>query len=131
MARPTVNYWIVGSLAAAATVSLVYWYLQEVERQKGAGKKGGTASTSGGGGGKSRSIATPRNLNTTSSSLSVPASLEGERTPLVGNRSSKQSSSNEGDSDVRKEEKALHARIEELDKKGKALFKNKQASVNF
>mmetsp|Transcript_20888 Transcript_20888/g.45310 ORF Transcript_20888/g.45310 Transcript_20888/m.45310 type:complete len:659 (-) Transcript_20888:76-2052(-) len=110
---------VVGGLAAAATASLVMWYLTSSSSRaepEGSTKKPKKLSTDDNGS-KSRSappITTPTNA-------AGGVVDDEEQTPVVQNknRNLKHSSLNQG-------ERTLHARIEELDKKGKALFKNKQ-----
>ena len=116
----TTQLWVVGGLATVASLSLIVWYLKQIESQpepssNNPKKKKAAAD-------KSKSLITPR-------SSQPPMISEEEQTPLVGNRGKgKPRDSNDNDEEderVKQQEKALHARIEELDKKGKALFKNK------
>jgi cell division protein FtsN len=55
-------------------------------------------------------------------SLDVDSNL----TPKTSNATPEKNPPKKLDEDARLEEKRLHARIEELDKKGKALFRNRQ-----
>jgi len=110
--RPTQNQLIVIGLAAAASMSLLLWYLTKGSPEKSVdskqSKKAPASESS-----NSRSIPeTPPKKD-----RSVKTAAE-EKTPLVKNTNLAE----------KEDDKDLHARIEELDKKGKVLFKNKQVS---
>lgn len=104
-----------GALAAIASASLLYYALTCQKKgetgSRGDDKKGG-ADESGSGTTKPRSLLGFGSPAKTSSS----AAADTDKTPQVKN----------GGSGGLETSKAVHALIEELDKKGKALFKNKQ-----
>lgn len=93
---------LIGAAAAVVTVSLVYYVLRS---NKSTEKKDDGDSTS-------------RSIGSTTPTKATSKSLDSDKTPLVKN--------NGNDKENADSNKALHIKIEELDKKGKALFKGKQ-----
>jgi cytoskeletal protein RodZ len=125
------NQMVIVGLAAAASVSMLFYFYSQQQKQseksleKTVGSEKHTTSTEIP---KSRSVQAPAATsssttdNTTASGTSTPPRSKmdapeinaNDKTPKVKNTISKS------------DEKNLHSQIEELDKKGKVLFKNKQ-----
>lgn len=121
---------IAGGLATAAAISLLFYYLtlsSDTEKEKK--KKTTSKSLAKGKGGNDNNNNNKSRGNFDSGTPRTSSNMIGEeeQTPLVENRRyHKDGSKGATSSTAKKEERTLHARIEELDKKGKALFKNKQ-----
>ncbi|KAL7538698.1 hypothetical protein ACHAWF_006184 [Thalassiosira exigua] len=114
--------YIVIGLAAIATAAAV-WYLTSKRDDDGAGsgapsKAKSLPSKDAGGGSSSSSSSSPSKITPTKSnatSAATPARSSGASTATASTKSS-----SDGD------DKALHRRIEEIDRAGKALFKEKK-----
>lgn len=94
---------LLGAAATIVTATVLYYLLSGRKKEN---KGGGGDSTS-------RDIKTPSNKTS--------SGLETDKTPLVKNGDNKDTNNNN---------KALHSQIEELDKRGKALFKGKQVCIH-
>eukprot|EP00522_Entomoneis_paludosa_P002023 CAMPEP_0172474918 /NCGR_PEP_ID=MMETSP1065-20121228/69604_1 /TAXON_ID=265537 /ORGANISM="Amphiprora paludosa, Strain CCMP125" /LENGTH=659 /DNA_ID=CAMNT_0013233111 /DNA_START=154 /DNA_END=2133 /DNA_ORIENTATION=- len=131
-ARQSNTLMLVGGLAAAATVSLAMWYMTSSSSEKATAEAKAQKKTKS----LENDQTTSRSINldsrvetpppqTPSSRGGAPPSQTTEEdeqhTPIVQNKNKTNKHAA-----LNADERALHARIEELDKKGKALFKNKQ-----
>lgn len=103
---------LVAGIAVTAAVILGLWFLSKTEKDSGSGGKGSA--------GKDTKFAheSPDKPKKSSDAKEL-------LTPLVSNKTREQAKDEKSDS------KALHAKIEELDKKGKVLFKQKQVRHPF
>ena len=118
---------LLGAAAALVSASLLYYILSSSSSSKAEKKIGGddddaTDKQGDGGSTTHRSIGTSSSTTTTTPTKTSHQSLDTDKTPLVKNGT-------EGSANNNSNNKELHSRIEELDKKGKALFKNKQVSL--
>ena len=95
---------LIGSLAAATTLSLLYYFV--FRKREWATADSNKSELEDIGGTKNRDSKTP------SSPEPTARSAADDKTHLVKN--------------TKKDDKEIHARIEELDKRGKVLFKDKQ-----
>lgn len=114
---------LIGGIAAAATLSLLYYFVFSRRELADAKKVDSELEDIAGSTTTDTKKDTASRTTSSSSAASVPASpeptprgsaasAEKDKTPLVKN--------------TKKDEKEIHAKIEELDKRGKALFKDKQ-----
>ena len=122
---------VVIGLTAATVVGLLYtYYWYQTNTRTGTSKqgaKGGTTTTTTRSDDETTKSSSKDSTTTTTSKAGadVPPdnnktdskTMTDDKTPLVKN--------------TKQDERTLHVRIEELDKKGKALFKNKQVSLNY
>ena len=110
---------VVAGFAAAATISLLYyWYSTSSNKEKVKAKSSSKYHqdkkvSSSRGVAPSKTPPPPTGADSTPNIRRSQRESLNDKTPLVKNT-------------TKQDEKALHAKIEDLDKKGKALFKNKQ-----
>jgi hypothetical protein len=110
---------LVIGLAAAATISLLYYVFASRKKPSESANVEGKPSWDDYYPPKpQRDVNGPAVSYDATSPVRAPVSRLDDKTPLVKNQHA-----------AKKDDKALHARIEDLDKKGKALFKNKQVGT--
>ena len=105
------------ALAAAASLALYFYFNNEEEKVAIEGK--------------AKKLEDDVPVSVPSSSTDRSLDVDSNLTPKTSNASPVKPKKKKLDDDDRLEEKKLHAKIEELDKTGKAFFKEKKVSMRF